>query len=64
MSVYESIAKDLTEDIDHETNHAVNVKMHKLSLELENVEKDKLAGKKGCTVEELDKLLKDIIENA
>lgn len=46
MSIYESIAKDLTEDIDHETNHAVNVKMHKLSLELENVEKDKLAGKK------------------
>lgn len=70
MSAYKNITEEPCEAVEYENetlkecNAAKVIKAHRLYEELEAVEKDKLAGKKGCTVGELDKLLKDMIENA
>lgn len=69
MSVYESIMKGLGEAAEYEKDNINNcttaqIAMQHLREELDAVEKDKLAKKNGCTVEELDKYLSDIIENA
>lgn len=69
MSVYESIMKGLGEAAEYEKDNinnctAAQIAIQHLREELDAVEKDKLAGKSGCTIEELDKYLSDIIENA
>ena len=68
MSVYESIMKGLGGAVECEKGNAKNcaakIALQHLRDELDAVEKDKLAGKSGCTIEELDKYLSDIIENA
>lgn len=68
MSVYESIMKGLGEAVEYEKgnikNRTAKVTLQHLREELDAVEKDKLAEKNSCTVEELDKYLGDIIENA
>jgi len=69
MSVYESIMKGLSEAVEYEKGNIKNCVTSKIALqhlrdELDAVEKDKLAGKSGCTIEALDKYLSDIIENA
>lgn len=69
MSVYESIMKGLGEAVEYEKESiksctTAQITIQYLREELDAVEKDKLAGKNGCTVEELDKYLGDVIESA